>query len=68
MSLRNSAYLWPVSMGLCEGEKHVHGFTDIIFIPASPARAAAMATSEGKGQTTYVDALASDWPGFVHES
>ena len=74
MSLRNSAYLesvCPVSMGLrkdAEDERPIHGFTDIIFIPTSPARATAMSTSEGEGQTAYVDALTPDWPGFIHES
>ena len=73
MSLRSSAYLesmCPVSMELgrdVESEKHAHSFTDIILIPASPARATAVSTSEGEGQTTYVDALASDWSGFIHE-
>ena len=50
-----------------EGERHVHGFADIIFIPTSPARAATMSTGEGEGQAAYVDALAPDWPGFIHE-
>ena len=50
------------------GEKCVHGFTDIVFIPASPARAAAMPSSEGESQTTYVDALTSHWSSFIHES
>lgn len=61
----------PASMGLhkdAEDREHVHGFADIIFVPAPPTGAAAMSTSEGEGQTAYVDALASDWPGFIHES
>lgn len=74
MSLKNSAYLEqmrPVSLGLrgeAEDEKHVHGFTDIIFIPASPPGATTMPGSESEGQTAYVDALAPDWPNFIHES
>ena len=50
------------------GEKYEHGFADIVLIPASPARAAAMSSSEGEGQTTYVDALPSHWSGFIHET
>ena len=50
------------------GEKYVHGFANIILIPASPAGAATLPSSEGEGQTTYVDALASHWSGFTHES
>lgn len=72
MSLRNSAYLGqmrPVLLdfrGEVEDGEHVHGFADIIFIPASPAGATTMSSSEGEGQTTCVYALSSDWPGFIH--
>ena len=51
-----------------EEKKDVHSFTDIILVPASPARAAAMPSSESKSQTTYVDALASNWSSFIHET
>jgi hypothetical protein len=72
MSLRNSAYLEqvrPVSWGYREeigGERYVHGLADIILVPASPARAAAVPTGEGEGEAAYVNALASHWSGFIH--
>ena len=49
-------------------KKHVHGFADIVFIPTSTTRTAAMTGSECESETAYVNALASDWPSFIHES